>query len=92
VGAEEGKEMKTTIAALTAAAGLSGCFFFYIPGGAIEALTGNSGNGCVAETAKAGDLIKFPNGNIYKVSSLTGHSSRCQDPSLPVLATLIEKP
>lgn len=84
--------MKTIVAAALAGVSLSGCFFFYIPGGAIDALTGNSGNGCVAEGASVGDLVKKANGNVYKVSSLSGHSYKCTDPSLPVLATLIEKP
>ncbi len=61
-------------------------FFFPIPtGGGGSASTDNT---CVAETAKEGDTHASPNGNIAKITKLSGTSSRCKDPAKPIVATV----
>ena len=61
-------------------------FFFWFPiptGGGTT-----SDNTCVAETVKEGDTTNSTNGNIAKVVKLSGTSSRCKEPSMPILATV----
>jgi hypothetical protein len=68
-------------------------FFFYIPGSVTgkisDAITGSKGDHCVTATAKVGDVIKRPNGNSATIESLSGTSSRCRDPKLPIRASLV---
>lgn len=67
-------------------------FFFFLPGSVTskigDALTGSEGDSCVAETAKVGDTITSTTGNTAIVKSLSGTSSRCQAPGLPIRALL----
>lgn len=71
---------------------LQGCFFVWIPGNVVGAvtdtLTGAEGQHCVAETSKVGDLIRLPNGTTWKVDSLSGTSYRCSQPGMPLRAKL----
>lgn len=71
---------------------LHGCFVFYIPPSVINAasdsLSGAEGEHCVDSRAKVGDSITLPNGSVWKVASLSGTSSRCQNPTLPIRAKL----
>lgn len=79
---------------------LSGCWFVYIPGSAISAisdsLTGAEGNHCVSEVAKVGDTISVPTSaggtRTYSVKSLSGTSGRCTNPQYPIRALLIDEP
>ena len=67
-------------------------FFFFLPGSVTskigDALSGSEGDSCVKTTAKVGDTINSPTGNSATVKSLSGTSSRCQDPNLPIRALL----
>lgn len=68
-------------------------FFFFIPPGATraigDAITGAKGNICVKDTYKEGDVITSPNtGDTAKILSLSGTSSICQNPALPIRAEL----
>lgn len=68
-------------------------FFFFIPpsaGRAIgDAVTGAKGNICVKDTYKEGDTVTSPNtGDIAKIISLSGTSSICSNPALPIRAEL----
>ena len=68
-------------------------FFFFLPGSATrsigDAITGAKGNICVKDTAQVGDVITSPNtGDTAKIISLSGTSSICQQPSLPIRAEL----
>jgi hypothetical protein len=71
------------ILATSAACTLSGCFFFYIPGSAVSAvsdtLTGSFGNKCIGESVKVGDRIRIDGGGTGTVTRISGPSSRCQD-------------
>lgn len=82
-------KIPTVILAISTAFVLSGCFFFYIPGSAISAigdtLTGSFGNACIKTYANVGDKVKMPNG-MATITRISGSSSRCQDPSLPMRA------
>jgi hypothetical protein len=66
-------------------------FFFFIPGGAIQAVgdafTGAKGNICVKDTYKEGDVIPSTvTSNTAKILSLSGTSSICQNPTFPIRA------
>lgn len=67
-------------------------FFFFLPGsvtGAIsDAVTGSEGSNCVGPNAKVGDNIRFPNGSLMVIKSLSGTSSRCTQPEFPIRALL----
>lgn len=83
--------MKTPLAALIASLALvsfdaNAWFFFWlpIPGGG----SATSDNTCVAETVKEGDTMNSPNGNIAKITKLSGTSSRCSNGNMPILATV----
>lgn len=60
-------------------------FWFPIPTGGSNATSDNT---CVAETAQEGDTMNSTNGNVAKIVKLSGTSSRCKDPSMPILATV----
>lgn len=72
---------------------LQGCWFVFIPGSVIDAtgdaITGAEGKHCVAETAKVGDRINLATGQAMTVKSLSGTSSRCRDPNMPIRALLV---
>jgi len=72
---------------------LQGCWFIYLPGsttGAIsDAFTGAEGLHCVKANAKLGDTVQFPGGSQATVKSLSGTSTRCTNPELPIRALLV---
>lgn len=71
---------------------LSGCWFIFIPGSVISAvsdsITGAKGENCVSNQAKVGDRIRMPNGAVGVVKSLSGTSVRCSQLELPIRAEL----
>jgi hypothetical protein len=71
---------------------LAGCWFVFIPGSMVGAITdsigGYEGQHCVSATAKVGDRIKHTNGSIGTVMKLEGESSRCQNPQHPIRAVV----
>jgi hypothetical protein len=71
---------------------LQGCFFVWIPGNVVGAvsdtLTGSEGEHCVSRGAQVGDLIKMTYGGTWKVESLSGTSLRCSQPEFPIRAKL----
>lgn len=75
---------------------LSGCFFVFIPGSLIakvsDGITGSEGEHCVSRAAKVGDKIRGGDGKIYTVQSLSGTSSRCTNPDIPIRAALALDP
>jgi hypothetical protein len=70
-----------TITALLLTLPLSGCWFIYIPGSAIDAvadgLSGAKGNGCVQEYMQVGGRVRMPNGGMGTVKYIDGPSYRC---------------
>jgi len=68
-------------------------FFFWLPGSVTgkiaDAFTGAEGENCVADSAKVGDLLTV-NGKLMKVKSISGTSSRCVKPEMPIRAMLVE--
>jgi hypothetical protein len=79
-------------AVLAACASLSGCFFIWIPGSLIRAvsdgITGAKGQHCVASTVQVGDKITIPGVGLGTVKSLSGESMRCTNPIHPIRAEL----
>lgn len=71
---------------------LHGCFFVFIPPGVINAMSdgisGAEGEHCVSSRTKVGDLVRGPDGGMWKVQSLSGTSSRCSNPTIPIRAKL----
>lgn len=71
---------------------LQGCWFVFIPGSAIGAVsdsfTGAEGSHCVGANAKIGDAIRLPGGGRATVKSLSGTSVRCTNPEMPIRALL----
>lgn len=67
-------------------------FFFFLPGAVTskisDAFTGSEGENCVAATAKVGDRIRLPNGDIKIIKSLSGTSTRCTNSEMPIRAAL----
>jgi hypothetical protein len=67
-------------------------FFFFIPGSVIrkigDSLNGAEGDNCVSAKAKVGEVITSPTGNTAIVKSLSGTSSICKNPALPIRAML----
>lgn len=67
-------------------------FFFFLPGSVTrsisDAITGARGNICVKDGTKVEDVITSPSGNTAKVVSVSGSSSNCQNPALPIRAEL----
>jgi hypothetical protein len=72
---------------------LQGCWFVFIPGSAISAvsdgLTGAEGQNCVSASAKVGDAVSLPGGSRASIKSLSGTSIRCAQPELPIRALLV---
>ena len=75
---------------------LGGCWFVFIPGALIQAasdsITGASGEHCVGNAAYVGQTIKLTDGHTGTVKSVSGVSSRCQDPTYPVRASIALNP
>ena len=71
---------------------LSGCWFVFIPGSVIQAvtdgITGAEGAHCVSAGARVGDTVSMPGGGRATVKSVSGTSVRCSDPSVPIRALL----
>jgi Short C-terminal domain len=64
-------------------------FFFWLPTGALGgSSTGSGGSNCVGSTVRVGDSVIY-NGQRMKVVSLSGVSSGCSDPSMPIRASLV---
>lgn len=88
--------VSSLLLALMASFSLSGCFFIYIPGSVVSAvsdsITGAEGNNCVGESARVGDRVRTPGGGWATIKSLSGRSTRCQDPSMPIRALLAFDP
>ena len=65
-------------------------FFFFIPGSVTravaDAISGAKGNICVREAAKVGDVVPSAAGNTMKILSVSGTSSMCTNPALPIRA------
>ena len=83
--------MKTILIALLCTQ-LSGCWFVYIPGSAIDAiadgLSGASGNACVGSSATVGGKVRNSNtGASGTVTAISGPSSRCRE-ATPIRATV----
>jgi len=65
-------------------------FFVWIPTGKIaDALSGAEGENCVSASAKVGDKTTLPNGGAGEIKSLSGTSSRCTNPELPIRALIV---
>lgn len=65
-------------------------FFVWIPTGKIaDALSGAEGENCVSASAKVGDKTTLPNGAAGEIKSLSGTSSRCTNPDLPIRALIV---
>ncbi len=71
---------------------LSGCWFVFIPGSVVgavsDSMTGAKGDNCVSANVKVGDRIRLPGGGRARVKSLSGTSIRCTSPELPIHAPL----
>lgn len=67
-------------------------FFFFIPPSVAskvgDTFTGSEGDNCVGAAVKVGDTFPSSTGNVAIVKSLSGLSSRCQQPGLPIRALL----
>jgi len=65
-------------------------FFFFIPGsvtrGVADSISGAKGNICVKEVTKVGDVLPSVAGNTMKILSLSGSSTMCTNPALPIRA------
>ena len=70
---------------------LTGCWFVYVPGSAMEAIsdgvTGSFGNACVGSNAKEGGKVRTPGGGTATVDKISGPSSRCKEPT-PIRAAV----
>lgn len=68
-------------------------FFFFLPGSVTskiaDSFTGSEGENCVGEKANVGDTIRSPSGSTATIKSLSGTSSRCTNPLLPIRALLV---
>jgi len=67
-------------------------FFFFIPGSVTsaisDAITGSEGSNCVGQQVAVGGIVRLSNGGYARVKSLSGTSSRCPDPNMPIRAML----
>lgn len=81
------------IAAAAVTFSLQGCWFVFIPGSVVAAvsdgITGAKGEHCVGPNAKVGDTISLPYGGRGKVEHLSGTSVRCTNPAMPIRALLV---
>jgi len=80
------------VTSLVASGPAQAWLFIFVPGsvtrGIRDAITGSEGENCVGTSAKVGDVLTSPTGNTAIVKSLSGTSSICQDPHLPIRARL----
>lgn len=58
-------------------------FFFFFP---IPGSRGAPGDTCVTQNAKVGDSWRSPNGGVATIKEVSGTSSRCRKPEIPILA------
>ena len=83
-------------AMLLAATQLTGCFFIFIPGSVVgavsDSITGAAGANCVSSGAKVGENVRMADGSLKQVKSLSGTSTRCADANLPIRAELVDMP
>lgn len=83
-----------SIAIVSALASLQGCI--YIPGSVIgavsDAATGHEGEHCVGVSAKVGQRITLPDGNVAEIKSISGASVRCKNPEMPSRALAVVVP
>ena len=83
---------RTITAAAAAAALLNGCWFVWIPGSAVRAIsdsiTGDEGQHCVSASVRVGDVVKLPYGGKGRVKSLSGESMMCGQLDKPIRALL----
>lgn len=67
-------------------------FFFFIPGSVLgrigDTVSGATGEHCVSAKAKEGDVMTSPAGNTAVIKKLSGTSSRCANPDLPIRAEM----
>lgn len=88
------KRVLTVLAVLSAllSSNAYAWFFFFLPGSVTgkiaDAFTGAEGENCVGSTAKVGDNIRLPNGDLKSITSLSGTSTRCTNPEMPIRALL----
>ena len=65
-------------------------FFIFIPGSVTQkisdSITGSKGSLCVKESATVDQVLTSTNGNTLKILSLSGTSSLCKNPALPIRA------
>jgi hypothetical protein len=65
-------------------------FFVFLPGSVTgkiaDAITGAEGDICVSSSAIVGETFNSANGNVATIKSLSGTSSRCKQPELPIRA------
>jgi len=70
----------------------SAWIFFLLPGAVTskigDVLTGSEGNNCVGPNARVGDQI-YANGTLMTIKSLSGTTSRCNEPATPIRASLV---
>lgn len=70
----------------------AGFFFFFLPSSVTkkigDKIIGAEGDSCVSTSAKVGDVLKSASGNMATIKSLSGKSSICQNPTLPIRALL----
>lgn len=74
-------------------ASLQGCWFIFVPGSMIgavsDSLTGSEGQNCVPANARVGDRVRTPGGGRATIKSLSGTSMGCQQPERPIRAMLV---
>lgn len=67
-------------------------FFVFIPGAVIDkvsdTMTGAKGSNCIREDVKVGDKVYLPDGSVGTITEISGKSSRCKDPNMPIRAVL----
>lgn len=65
----------------------------FVPGSVIsgvsDSITGAEGSHCVGEKVKVGDTIRLAGGQLGTVKSLSGTSSRCTNPEMPIRSLLV---
>jgi hypothetical protein len=75
----------TFVLCMFASSNANAWFFFFLP---LPGSKSEPGDTCVAENRKVGDTIRSVNGNIATITVISGTSSRCKKPELPILATV----
>jgi hypothetical protein len=84
------KVLPVSLVAMFASTSVQAGVIFFIPGAGIskmhDVLTGSHGEFCVSKTTKVGDVTRSVVGNTKTVMSLSGTSSRCNNPEMPIRA------